>query len=323
VGLGDTLRQAREALGYSLDQAAQATRIRRSYLAALERDDLEALPPPTFARGILRSYAQFLNLDPAPLLDLMPTAEQVEIQSPTPVSLGSWRPQGNWAVGALVVGLLVTTLLYLQGLAAPASDTGLLVLDLPTPTATPLPTATPASAESTPTPGPTPATTPTPTRTPSPSPSPTPTPTQAALVVAVVPNVVGQPFLSAEATLRGAGFNVQRQEQAGGSAGQVLSQEPAGGQSVAPGTTVTLRVATGASNQVTVPEVVGRPEAEARELLRRAGLNPSPWTNYQDLESLPPELRKPVCAGCVLSTSPPGGSQVTPGTTINLAVRRS
>jgi serine/threonine-protein kinase len=140
-----------------------------------------------------------------------------------------------------------------------------------------------------------------------------------------VPNVVGQAWGSAESLLRSAGFVVIRQEQAGGTPGQVLAQEPPGGQALPPESVITLRVAsnTTSSNQIVVPDIVGRTEAEAKELLRGAGLTPSQWTNYQDMESLPPNLRKPVCIGCVLSSSPSAGAQVGAGATINLAVRSS
>jgi cytoskeleton protein RodZ len=327
--IGATLRQARASLGYSLDQAAAATHIRRSFLVAIESDNLAALPPPVYARGILRTYALYLNLDPGPLLNSMPEPEEVEIESPPPVSLGTWRAQGSWAIGGIVVVLLVVTLLYLQGLAASGTDSSApLLLELPTSTSTPPPTATVPPGSTT-----LPTLTVTPTATPQASlatatpgagsPTPTPATSPVAVVLAIVPNVVGQPLTSAETTLRNAGFNVQHQEQSGGTPGQVMAQEPSGGQSLAPGGAVLLRVGASATQDLTVPEVVGRPEAEARDMLRKAGLNPSPWTNYQDLEALPPALRKPVCVGCVLSSSPPTGSQVNPGATVNLAVRGS
>lgn len=66
--IGEQLRQTRQARKLSLEQAAQQTRIRLRYLEALENGDLEALPSYTQARGFLRTYAQFLKIDPEPLL---------------------------------------------------------------------------------------------------------------------------------------------------------------------------------------------------------------------------------------------------------------
>ena len=61
---GTSLRTERETRGITLEQIAAATRIGRSYLEALERDDLAYLPGGVFNRGFVRAYAQFLGLDP-------------------------------------------------------------------------------------------------------------------------------------------------------------------------------------------------------------------------------------------------------------------
>jgi cytoskeletal protein RodZ len=62
-GIGDLLREAREARGHSLEDVEKATRIRAKYLEALESGDFGVLPSATQARGFLRNYAQFLGLD--------------------------------------------------------------------------------------------------------------------------------------------------------------------------------------------------------------------------------------------------------------------
>lgn len=68
-GIGDELRAARRARGCTLADAAQATHVRESYLAALEEEDFAALGSEVYARGFLRTYARFLGLDPEPLLE--------------------------------------------------------------------------------------------------------------------------------------------------------------------------------------------------------------------------------------------------------------
>lgn len=67
--IGSTLRTAREGRGLSLDDAAEATKIRPSYLAAIEDEAFERLPGPTYARGFLRAYAEYLGVDAQPLID--------------------------------------------------------------------------------------------------------------------------------------------------------------------------------------------------------------------------------------------------------------
>ena len=71
-GLGVELRDARLARGLSLEDAQRATRIARRYLEALESEDFSVLPAPVFARGFLRSYAQFLGLDADTLVARFP-----------------------------------------------------------------------------------------------------------------------------------------------------------------------------------------------------------------------------------------------------------
>ncbi len=69
LDIGATLKTAREQRGISLDVAAESTKIRESYLVALETETFERLPGPTYARGFLRSYAEFLGVDPQLLID--------------------------------------------------------------------------------------------------------------------------------------------------------------------------------------------------------------------------------------------------------------
>lgn len=66
---GDSLREAREARGVTLDAIAQDTHIGRQYLDALERSDLDSLPGGVFDKGYIRSYAQVLGIDPQPILE--------------------------------------------------------------------------------------------------------------------------------------------------------------------------------------------------------------------------------------------------------------
>lgn len=68
--LGAHLSSARRRLGRSLVEAEGATRIRGKMLEALERGDWDILPNEAYVRGYIISYAKFLELDPAPLLQM-------------------------------------------------------------------------------------------------------------------------------------------------------------------------------------------------------------------------------------------------------------
>lgn len=70
ASLGDQLRTAREAAALTIEEAAVATHIPREHLAALEADNLAALPGPPFNAGFIRIYAEALQLPVQPLLDL-------------------------------------------------------------------------------------------------------------------------------------------------------------------------------------------------------------------------------------------------------------
>lgn len=61
---GARLRQCREAHGIALDAVVQQTKIKRSLLEALERDDVSGWPRGCFRRGFIRAYAQVVGLDP-------------------------------------------------------------------------------------------------------------------------------------------------------------------------------------------------------------------------------------------------------------------
>ena len=68
--LGEMLKAARENQGLSLDEVEQVTHIRRHLLQALEENKTDAFPSPVIARGLIRNYAKFLNLDPVEALTL-------------------------------------------------------------------------------------------------------------------------------------------------------------------------------------------------------------------------------------------------------------
>lgn len=68
--VGEVLRQARAELGLSVDTVAQKLRLAPKQILAIEGEDYEHLPGPTYVRGYLRSYAQLLGLSPASVIGL-------------------------------------------------------------------------------------------------------------------------------------------------------------------------------------------------------------------------------------------------------------
>lgn len=61
--IGRILEQTRREKGLSLEEVEQATKIRKRYLTGLEREDYAMLPDAVYARGFLKTYANYLGLD--------------------------------------------------------------------------------------------------------------------------------------------------------------------------------------------------------------------------------------------------------------------
>jgi len=66
--IGEALKSQRDMLGLSLEDVERHTHLKTHYLRALESGDFDSLPSMTQGSGMLKNYAQFLSLDPEPLL---------------------------------------------------------------------------------------------------------------------------------------------------------------------------------------------------------------------------------------------------------------
>jgi cytoskeleton protein RodZ len=67
--IGETLREARMRQRLDITDVEAQTKIRAKYLRALENEDFGMLPGPTFVKSFLRTYAEFLGLDPHLLVE--------------------------------------------------------------------------------------------------------------------------------------------------------------------------------------------------------------------------------------------------------------
>jgi cytoskeleton protein RodZ len=68
TGPGLTLKEAREAIGVTEREVADALNLPLTTIEAIEANDAESLPNAVFARGYVRAYAKLLELDPDPLV---------------------------------------------------------------------------------------------------------------------------------------------------------------------------------------------------------------------------------------------------------------
>ena len=71
-----------------MTEVEAATKIRAKYLRALENEEWDLLPGPTFVKTFLRTYAEYLDLDPRLLVE----EYRQRFERPTTQDLTPFRP---------------------------------------------------------------------------------------------------------------------------------------------------------------------------------------------------------------------------------------
>ncbi|MFW6410387.1 MAG: helix-turn-helix domain-containing protein [Halanaerobiales bacterium] len=61
--IGDKLREARRTRDLSLAQIEEETKIRKKYLAALEKNDFDSIPGEVYVKAFIKGYAEQVGLD--------------------------------------------------------------------------------------------------------------------------------------------------------------------------------------------------------------------------------------------------------------------
>lgn len=156
--IGDALKSQREKLGITIANVAEQIYIPERYLEAIERGRLEELPSTVQGKGMVKNYAEFLGLDPDPLLlnyaDVLRSRLEInqkdlpDSRSRAPLLVWLRRFMANptllWAGAVILIG---STLIWAGALifgggkaAAEATATIPAVADILLPT--PTPTAT-------------------------------------------------------------------------------------------------------------------------------------------------------------------------------------
>jgi cytoskeleton protein RodZ len=115
--IGTTLREARMRARIDISEIETETKIRAKYLRALENEEWDLLPGPTYVKSFLRTYADALGLDGKLLIEEYKLRHErlsdVELQPIAPPGQRERRrrprqgvPRG-WLVVFVIVGLLV------------------------------------------------------------------------------------------------------------------------------------------------------------------------------------------------------------------------
>src|SRR3989338_8382229 len=113
-GPGRLLRQARLDLRLAPEDVAQILHLSSKQITALEIDDYQSLPGPTYVRGYLRSYAQLLGLTPEKVVEAynnltIPSKPILPPQSALPPQVTSSDrlvKAASMGVTAIVLGLV-------------------------------------------------------------------------------------------------------------------------------------------------------------------------------------------------------------------------
>jgi cytoskeleton protein RodZ len=115
--IGATLREARTRQRIDISEVESETKIRAKYLRALENEEWDLLPGPTYVKSFLRTYAEALGLDGKLLIEeyklrheRLSDVEMQPIRPPGARDVRRRRRMGSgrgWAVLAVVALLIV------------------------------------------------------------------------------------------------------------------------------------------------------------------------------------------------------------------------
>ena len=201
--LGAELRDARLALGLSIEDLAQSLRIRRVYLAALEEGRIRDLPAPAYAVGFVRTYARSLGLDEADVVRRFREASGPNVARKTDLVFPEPVPDRGVPAGAVILAGVVVALGAYIGWYQWSGSSGRMVDAVPPPPAAieqalrdgsppetaPAPPAAPNPSNANAAPVPVPVL---PARPAVPAQSPTPAPAPAATPAAPTPPAPGE-----------------------------------------------------------------------------------------------------------------------------------
>ena len=146
---GQELRDQREALGVTIEEAFRKTRVPISYLKALEKGVVHELPTSCYTIGFLKTYCQFLGLAPERYLDSFQTLSRPDVArylrrangtDEKPAIPGWVQDLATWGMvtAVVLIGWLAYSLIFHPGTGnAPKVEAGVEMV-VPEPMTTPV-----------------------------------------------------------------------------------------------------------------------------------------------------------------------------------------
>lgn len=119
TGLGDRLREARTAKGYTLEDLQTITKIQKRYLSGIENEDYSMMPGSFYVRAFIKQYAEAVGVDPDEMLALyketkpteLPEDDSVKPAAPLRPRRGLKDSRINEAIPKIIVALFITVII--------------------------------------------------------------------------------------------------------------------------------------------------------------------------------------------------------------------
>ena len=117
--VNEYLREAREKKGVSIEEAADATKIKSLYLRALEEGRFQSLPSRSYTVGFVKTYAQYLGLSQETVFAFLRREYGEEVlevvptyRKKTPQDRRAWYARPGVLLGSIAVAAVVGYILF-------------------------------------------------------------------------------------------------------------------------------------------------------------------------------------------------------------------
>lgn len=107
--VGEILKNKRLEKKLALSEVEGATKIKKEFLEAIERNDFQKISSEVAARGFIKNYGEFLGLSSKPILAIFKRDFTKDKQETTFV----WKPRFHWTPKLTVILVVVVFALLL------------------------------------------------------------------------------------------------------------------------------------------------------------------------------------------------------------------